>query len=256
MARKEGITSSTPDRIVLGPGIVYANYQNGTGTELGAVLGGGTATVNRTKRYIMPDGAVGKIKDLGFIEAVDASLELNMLEVTKDNLVKFIAGAAQRAFASAEAVGTGDGTTTIFELNNSSDGLSDAVFVDSTLQSSGSTVSGTSLSFASAPSSGSAVTADYSYSGTPSDGDFSLTTGDTVIASADYLTNIAIVFESTSDATDGAILILDNALPMGGFTLGIPTGQEEIVFPITWEAHFAAGSETTEPWRWLHPYNT
>ena len=87
-------------------------------------------------------------------------------------------------------------------------------------------------------------------------GDFWRITGDTCIESGDYLTNVAICFEWTGDATDGAILILDNALSVGGFALAIPTGQEEIVFPVTWEAHFTAGSETTEPWSWLHPYNT
>ena len=255
MALKEGITSSTPDRIELGPGILYANYENGTGTAIGATLGGGSFNLNRTKRYIMPDGAKGKMKGLGFVELVEATLQMNVLEVTKDNLVKFIAAANETAFSSAEAVGTGDGTTTIFALDASSDGVIEKVFIDGTEQTSGWTITGTSLAFTTAPTSGSVVTADYTYAGTPEDGDFYRLTGDTTIATADYLTNLALVLEYTGDATDGAILILDNPLAVGGFTLAIPTGQQEVIYPITWEAHFTAGSETTEPWQYLLPYN-
>jgi len=252
---KDGITTTTPDTIMLGPGIVYANYLNGTGTALGAVLGGGTFTLNRTKRYVAPDGGKGKIKDLGFFETIEGMLEINILEATKLNLVKMIAAANAGAWSNAEEVGTGDGTTTTFSLDTTADNVIDRAYEDG-VENTTVTFNGSVLEFTTAPTSDAVITADYTYTGTPVDGDFWRITGDTCIESGDYLTNVAICFEWTGDATDGAILILDNALSVGGFALAIPTGQEEIVFPVTWEAHFTAGSETTEPWSWLHPYNT
>ena len=255
MTLRDGITTSTPDRILLGPGIIYKDYLNGTGTAIGAVLGGGTWTLNRTKRYVDPDGAKGKIKNLGFIESVEAMLEVNILEATKVNLVNMIAAANTGAWSNAEAVGTADGSTTTFALDTTADNVIDRAYEDG-VENTNVTFNGSVLEFTTAPTSDVVVTADYTYTGTPNDGDFWRLTGDATIADGDYFTNMAIIFEWTGDATDGAILVIDNVLSVGGFALAIPTDQEEVVFPITWEAHFTAGSETTEPWSWLHPFNT
>lgn len=253
MALKHGVTSNTSSRVTLGPGVVYANWENGTGTLLGATVGGGSININRSKYSVRPDGAKGKVKGLEFIQEVAATFQLNMLESTKDNLIKFGLALNESAYASAEAVGTGDGSTTVFELDNTADGTIAKVFVAGSEQTSGVTVSGTSVTFTTAPASGSAITADYTYSGTAASGDYYRLTGDTSIASGDYLTNIAILLEYTGDSVDPVVLIIDNPTATGDFALSLPTGQEEIVYPVTWEAHFDPSTLTTEPWAIYQP---
>ena len=257
MGAKHGVSTNTPDRVEFGPGMLYANYENGTGTLLGATLGGGGFDLGRTMKAIRPDGAVGDVKGLVRVSEVLPTVTANLMEVTKDNLVRFIAAVNQTAWADGEAVGTADGSTTVFTLDNEADGTIAKIFVDGTEQTSGVTVSGTSVSFTTAPDSDAVITADYTYAGTPSDGDFYELTGDTTIATTDYLTNLAFVLEYTGDSTDGAIFIIDNPLSTGGFSLSIPATQDDVVvYPVTWRGHFDAADLTEEPWHYRLPYNS
>jgi len=255
MAIRHGVTSSTSDRIVLGPGTLYANWENGTGTQLGAVVGGGTFTLNRSKYSVKPDGAKGKVKGLQFIEEVEATLQMNLLESTKDNLVRFGLAFNEAAYASAEAVGTGDGTTTPFTLDSTPDGTLTKIFVDGVEQTltTDYSVTGTTVTFVTAPTSDAVITADYTYAGTAATGDVYRLTGDTSIADADYLDNVVLLLEYTGSSSDPVIIEIKNPTSTGDLSIGLPAAQEEVVYPVTWEAHFDGSDLTDEPWAIYHP---
>lgn len=92
MTAKNGISSSTCERIVMGPGAVYIGT---AGTQLlGATKGGNVMEINRTFRDIRPDGAKGKVKGFRYIESVEATLTVRLIEVTPQNLVYALAGSS------------------------------------------------------------------------------------------------------------------------------------------------------------------
>ncbi|MCE5190917.1 MAG: DUF2460 domain-containing protein [Actinomycetia bacterium] len=256
MALKHGVTSSTASRIVLGPGALYANWQNGTGTLLGATVGGGSFTITRSKYSVKPDGAKGKVKGLDFIGEVSATLTANLVEATVANLVKFGLAFNQSSFASGNTIGTGTGSLTTFALASTPDNVvAPKIFVAGVEKSltTDYSISGTTVTFVTAPASDAVITADYSYAASATSGDFYMLRGDTTVAAADYLTNLALLLEYTGDSTDPMVLVIKNPTTNGEFALNLPTGQEEVIFPITWEAAFDSSSLTVEPWEILIP---
>ena len=250
MGLQHGVSSSTPTRIALGPGKVYVDFGRSTEAEMGAMLGGGEFRLNRGLHHVQPDGAKGKVKGLTFVDTVEATLTLNLLETTKDNLVRCITAANTLAWTDGEAVGTGDGSTKEFTLDNTPDEAVLRVYDDGTLKTATTdySVSATTLTFITAPTSGAAITADYTYAGTPSDGDYWRLTGDTAIATGDHLTNLTVICEHTGDSAEGCVIQLHNPLANGDLTWSLPAQQHEIVFPVTWEAYFDPSTLTTEPW--------
>lgn len=72
------------------------------------------------------------------------------------------------------------------------------------------------------------------------------------IASADYLTNIAIVGNSTYSATGYIVVKLKNVLADGNIELGFNPKDESVV-PVTFTAHFDPTSLGSEPWEILNP---
>ena len=92
MKRRHGITTQTSRRLVLDAGVLVVNYGLPTERKLGATRGGSTWSLKRTVRKIPVDGARGPIKGMVRIESVEPSLEINVLELTKQNIRSFIAG--------------------------------------------------------------------------------------------------------------------------------------------------------------------
>ena len=254
---KHGVSSSTSSRVVMGPGILYANYENGTGTSLGVFQGGEYKTA-RSLYEFRPAGAMGPVKGLIWPEEAIATIQANLTEITKDNLVKLVAGLNATAWSNGEAVGTGDNSEADFTLDSEPDGTILKIFADGVEQdlTTDYTQSGTTITFTTAPGTGVAITADYTYAGTPSDGDFWRLTSDGTIATTDYLTNLAFVCEWTGDATDGAILVIDNPLASGDLVWTLPEKRNVIQFPMTWTAHYDPSYPAREPWAILLPYNT
>jgi hypothetical protein len=93
---KHGVSSNTPDRMIIGPGAVYigSGDPSSPGTLLGATKGGNVFEVNRTIRDIRPDGSKGKVKGFRRVEEVEATLTVNLLEITEANLLYALPGAA------------------------------------------------------------------------------------------------------------------------------------------------------------------
>ena len=102
---KHGVSTDTPDRILIDAGAVYTGWTNvaSPGTLLGATKGGNVFELNRTIRRIDPDGAKGPVKGFRRIEEVVATLTVNLMEITKENLLIALAGSS----ASAQVI-TGD----------------------------------------------------------------------------------------------------------------------------------------------------
>ena len=100
MARRHGVTSQTIERILLGPGAVFKDYDvaTGTGTLLGATRGGNVFTVTRTTRRMEIDGAKGPVKGLSRIVEDYATLQTNLIEITKDTLIDALGGATATDF--------------------------------------------------------------------------------------------------------------------------------------------------------------
>jgi hypothetical protein len=93
---EHGVSANTPDRMVIGAGAVYYGWTNvsSPGTLLGATKGGNVLEINRTIRDIRPDGSKGKVKGFRRIEDVEASLTVNLIEITEANLLMLLPGSA------------------------------------------------------------------------------------------------------------------------------------------------------------------
>jgi hypothetical protein len=93
---KHGVSSSSPDRLLLDAGVVYVGYTSvgSPGTLLGATMGGNIYEVLRTIKDIRPDGSKGPVKGFRRIEDVAATLTVNLIEVTEANLLMALAGSA------------------------------------------------------------------------------------------------------------------------------------------------------------------
>ncbi len=89
MATKHGVSSSTYERIVMGPGAVYIDD-----VLLGATKGGNVLEINRTFRDIRPDGSYGKVKNYRYVESVEAILTVNLIEIKEATVNYALAGSS------------------------------------------------------------------------------------------------------------------------------------------------------------------
>lgn len=95
--KKHGVSTDTPDRILIDAGAVYYKATDdwsvgSPGTLLGATKGGNVFEVNRTIRRMDPDGAKGPVKGFRRIEEVIATLTVNLLEITEAQLLQALPG--------------------------------------------------------------------------------------------------------------------------------------------------------------------
>lgn len=95
MTIKTGITSSTPDRIIIDAGAVYLNYGLGNQRLLGATRGGNEFNLNRVTKNIEADGLKGAVKGMKRVTEVNPQITANLLELSVENLIAAIAGAEQ-----------------------------------------------------------------------------------------------------------------------------------------------------------------
>jgi hypothetical protein len=72
------------------------------------------------------------------------------------------------------------------------------------------------------------------------------------LATSDYLTNVAIVGNSTYSTTGYIIVKLLNVLSDGNLEIGF-NDKDEAVVPITFKAHFDPSTLSTEPWAIYNP---
>lgn len=93
---KHGVSSNTPDRLVIDAGAVYTGWTSvaSPGTLLGATKGGNVFEITRDIRNVEPDGAKGPVKGLRRLETVGAKLTVNLLEITEANLLQALPGSS------------------------------------------------------------------------------------------------------------------------------------------------------------------
>lgn len=99
-ARQHGITSETYKSFIIDSGAVYTGFTDFTsmGTLLGATRGGNSFTIEQEIREMEVDGAHGPVKCGRRIVMVKATLTVNFLEHTLDNLKRLIVGSESAAF--------------------------------------------------------------------------------------------------------------------------------------------------------------
>jgi len=102
MTVKTGISSDTPDRIIIDAGAVYLNYGLGNQRLLGATRGGNEFNLNRVTKNIEADGLKGAVKGMKRVTEVNPQITANLLELSVDNLIAAIAGAEQSDRASID----------------------------------------------------------------------------------------------------------------------------------------------------------
>lgn len=88
MTNQNGVSSSTYERVMMGPGKVTF------GASAWATKGGNILEINRTFRDIRPDGAKGKVKGFRYLESSEAVITVNLLEHVEEAIYYGIAGSA------------------------------------------------------------------------------------------------------------------------------------------------------------------
>ena len=88
------ITADTPKQIVFDAGVVYRNFVSPSepGELIGATRGGSEFNLTLEQREIEADGVPGPLKGFKRIVRVEATLTVNMLALSLDNLKAAIAG--------------------------------------------------------------------------------------------------------------------------------------------------------------------
>lgn len=95
MSKRTGVTATTVEQFLIGPGAVYKNWTDlaTPGTLLGATIGGNQVTI--TREYHVPelDGALGPVKGTRRLIREVPVVVANLVEITKENLMLALAGA-------------------------------------------------------------------------------------------------------------------------------------------------------------------
>lgn len=128
---KHGVTTDSPDRIMVDAGAVYLGFLDATnpGTLLGATRGGNSFELARIIRQMQADGAKGPVKGLRRVEEVVATIKANMLELTAGNLRRAIADAIYSSGTTqitTEVTGDGDGSVINHHLGTTIEDCEDA----------------------------------------------------------------------------------------------------------------------------------
>lgn len=86
---RSGVNANTTRNLMIGPGAIFRGFvdPNNFGTLLGATSGGNT--INMETEWHVPeiDGVLGPLKGGRWLTSASATLETNLLEVTKENLM-------------------------------------------------------------------------------------------------------------------------------------------------------------------------
>ena len=98
--KASGISEKTPKEILLGAGTIHKNFKLTSGkwnfdeSIIGATSGGNKLSIKRETITVEPDGAMVKVKGLEFKTGETAQLDVNLLEINKEN-VKLLTGAVE-----------------------------------------------------------------------------------------------------------------------------------------------------------------
>lgn len=141
--RKHGITADTYKRFIIDAGAVYTGFTNfaSLGTLLGATKGGSQLTIEQEIKDMEVDGARGPVIGSRRITMIKATLTVNFIEHTLDNLKRALVGsvsavsevnwnAITRALVIADADFLTD-ITIVGEVSGDTDGM--AIKLDSVI---------------------------------------------------------------------------------------------------------------------------
>lgn len=89
------LTANLPESIIFDAGVLYKNFKSPAepGDILGATRGGSEFALNAEMREIEVDGAPGPVKGLKRYTRVAPTITINLLSITKQNLLMAIPGA-------------------------------------------------------------------------------------------------------------------------------------------------------------------
>lgn len=101
--KTHALTANLPESIIFDAGVLYKNFVSPAepGDRIGATRGGSEFALNAEFRDIEVDGVPGPVKGLRRLVRVAPTMTINLLSLTKDNLMMAIPG------ATSEAGGTG-----------------------------------------------------------------------------------------------------------------------------------------------------
>lgn len=97
--KTHALTANLPESIIFDAGVLYKNFTDPTdpGTVLGATRGGSEFALNAEIREVEVDGAPGPVKGLKRYTRIAPTMTINLLSLTKDNLLLAIPGSAEEA---------------------------------------------------------------------------------------------------------------------------------------------------------------
>lgn len=109
-----GLTTNTPDNLLLGAGAFYKGWVVGTDTPstatsklLGATDGGGSFAATPAIRQVSVDGAPGPVKGLEVIDGWTATLTANVKEITAANIELALTNFDATTITGASKITTG-----------------------------------------------------------------------------------------------------------------------------------------------------
>ena len=109
-----GLTTGTPNNLLLGAGAFYKGWVVGTDTPataasklLGATDGGGSFAATPAIRQVSVDGAPGPVMGLEVIDGWTATLTANVKEVTAANLELAVANFTEATVTDGKKITTG-----------------------------------------------------------------------------------------------------------------------------------------------------
>ena len=98
MARRHGVTANTYKKFIIDSGAVYLNYGESGEALLGATRGGNTFVIETEYRDMPVDGAKGPTKGGRRIVSVNATLTVNMIELSASIMSRALPGSAVADF--------------------------------------------------------------------------------------------------------------------------------------------------------------
>ena len=240
-----GVTTETRKNLILDAGAVWLNYGVGGERLLGATTGGNSFLVEREVREIEVDGVKGKVKGLRRIITENATLTVNLKEMSSDNLVLALAGSESDdpliQTMYAEYLGEGTAGTDSFTAAENIIVGSETLYVDgekaawvrgvdyNIVGDSVETTSDTTIN------AGEHLSITYRYE-TAAVGDHDIITSDADIELADYVDNVALV-ANVSGSSDPIVCVVHNALADGNLELSL-TDKDETVLEVAFAAHY------------------
>jgi hypothetical protein len=135
MARQTGINSTTYKKFFLDAGKLYSNYGEASQAVIGATRGGNTFTIETEYRQMEVDGAHGPVKGDKRITNVVATLQANIIEMSKEVFLRAISAATATdegtydKITRTDDIADSDYTTNLALVGNTTVGATDYMAV-------------------------------------------------------------------------------------------------------------------------------